>query len=159
VPVRSGPLRLFTLRYDVTDGHVGFTGTQRGMTPNQLSVVRFYLDPYEWVHHGDCIGADAQFHQAARRKGHPVDRHPPDNPSKRAFCDFDRDNREKPYLDRNHDIVDASSFMIVAPGEMQEQLRSGTWATFRYARKTGTKWVVVFPDGSTAGPSVDTPLP
>lgn len=128
--------------------HVGFTGTQRGMTPNQLSVVRFHLDPYEWVHHGDCIGADAQLHQAARRKGHSIHRHPPDNPSKRAFCDFDRDSPERPYLDRNHDIVDASSVLIGAPGEMTEQLRSGTWATIRYARKQRKKVIIVLPDGT-----------
>lgn len=128
--------------------HVGFTGTQRGMTPNQLSVVRFYLDGYTWLHHGDCIGADAQAHQAARRKGLKIHRHPPDNPSKRAFCDFNKDDDPYPYLDRNHNIVNWSSLLIAGPGEFEEQLRSGTWATIRYARKTKTQRIIVFSDGT-----------
>lgn len=139
----------------MSDGHVGFTGTQRGMTPNQLSIVRYFLGgPYTWLHHGDCIGADAQAHQAARRKGISIHRHPPDDPKKRAFCDFDVDHPEKPYLERNHDIVDACEFLIGAPGEDKEQLRSGTWATIRYARKTKTPHVIVFPDGTTSNGDV-----
>jgi hypothetical protein len=130
--------------------HVGFTGTQRGMEPNQLSVVRYFLGglAYTRLHHGDCIGADAQAHQIARRKGLSIHRHPPDNPSKRAFCDFDYDSPELPYLVRNQAIVDFAEFMIAAPGEFEEQLRSGTWATIRYARKTKTPLVIVYPDGS-----------
>lgn len=136
----------------MTNGHIGFTGTQKGMTPNQLSVVRFYLDPekYLWFHHGDCIGADAQAHQAARRKGLKVYLHPPDNSSKRAFCYFDKQDDLYPYIDRNKNIVLCSDLMLAAPGEMAEQLRSGTWATIRYARRTKTPLIIVYPDGSSS---------
>jgi hypothetical protein len=54
----------------------------------------------------------------------------------------------KPYLVRNHEIVDDSQVLIAAPKEFTEQLRSGTWATIRYARKIGRTVRIVFPDGS-----------
>lgn len=128
--------------------HVGFTGTQRGMTPVQLSVVRFYLGGFQWLHHGDCIGADHQAHMTARRKGISIWLHPPDNLSKRAFCDYTMIEAVKPYLDRNHDIVDVTPWLIAAPGENEEQLRSGTWAPIRYARKHDKNIIIVYPDGS-----------
>lgn len=131
------------------DAHVGFTGTQRGMKPAQFHAVMGLLSAAEpeWVHHGDCIGADEQFHRTARKLGIKVHGHPPVNDSKRAFCDFDIEDDPLPYLDRNHVIVDSVSLMIATPGEAYEVLRSGTWATIRYSRKTGTDIAVVFPDG------------
>lgn len=133
-----------------TYGHVGFTGTQRGMEPNQLSVVRFFFTKFHVLHHGDCIGADAEAHFTARRKGMAIHRHPPDNPSKRAFCDFDWDEPELPYLDRNRQIVKHAALLVAAPGEFTEQLRSGTWTTIRYARKMEKSLVIVYPDGTSS---------
>lgn len=127
--------------------HVGFTGNQIGMMPEQLSIVRFHMQG-DWFHHGDCIGSDAQAHALARRKGFQVHRHPPDKAIKRAFCDYDIDSPEKPYLERNRDIVFAADLMIAAPGEFTEQLRSGTWTTIRYARKAAVPLIIVYPDGS-----------
>jgi hypothetical protein len=103
------------------------------------------------VRHGDCIGADADFHAIAVALGLPVAVHPPDNSSKRAFCQGATLVLDPlPYLVRNHAIVDRSDRMIAAPGERKEQLRSGTWATIRYARKQGKPLTVVWPDGTIA---------
>lgn len=130
--------------------HVGFTGTQLGMTSLQIEEVdALLLDDLvtSIAHHGDCIGADEQFHRLARLSGMTVHGHPPINPSKRAFCDFDSIEEEKEYIPRNHDIVDAVDWLIAAPAEFREQLRSGTWATIRYARQSNRPGFTVWPDG------------
>lgn len=42
----------------------------------------------------------------------------------------------KPYLERNKDIANEGiDGLIAAPSGWVEELRSGTWATVRYARK------------------------
>ena len=117
----------------------GFTGTQIGMTVRQSAELARVLmeEKVDEFHHGDCIGADAQAHEIAYRQGIKIVIHPPTDPRKRAYC---RKHDvivlpEKPYLVRNHDIVDASNFLIAAPKNHHEELRSGTWATIRYARK------------------------
>jgi hypothetical protein len=35
---------------------------------------------------------------------------------------------------------------LACPRGYTEELRSGTWATIRYARKTGVPYVIIFPD-------------
>ena len=135
---------------------LGFTGTQVGMTPMQLLKVAQMIakNSIEESHSGDCIGADKEFldlvYMANSNKEYePIKTvgHIPSNNSKRAFCKYDSECVPNPYLDRNRDIVDASDVMIGTPKENEEQQRSGTWATIRYAKKTGKKLVVVFPNG------------
>jgi hypothetical protein len=130
---------------------IGFTGSQTGGTPQQLDTLQYLLSglkKFSEAHHGDCIGADAQFHMICAHLGVDIVIHPPTNKSKRAFCeDFLECRPAKGYLERNHDIVDDSELMIAVPPTMEEILRSGTWATIRYARKTKTYLVIIFPDG------------
>lgn len=138
---------------------IGFTGTQRGMTSLQMTGVEHLLwsgkeSGAEYFHHGDCIGADAEAHYFAERDGYWITTHPPINPSKRAFCvgNAERDCFE--YLTRNHHIVDECELLIACPGEKEEQLRSGTWATIRYARKKLRRLVIIFPDGAISRENV-----
>jgi len=129
---------------------IGFTGTKRGMTAAQLDALRVCLNDYSVgteLHHGDCIGADAEAHDictALRLK--PVI-HPPDNPRARAYKQAKRVLPPKPYLERNHDIVDAVDYLIAAPAGFKEKLRSGTWATVRYAKRVGKVVYVLWPNG------------
>ena len=130
---------------------LGFTGTSRGMTPAQHRSVHGVLEIREGeFHHGDCVGADDEAHQLAILCGaFKLHLHPPEDEKARAFCTpFHVMHERKPYLVRNHDIVDACSLLIATPGGYNEVMRSGTWATIRYARKTGTSHVVVWPDGT-----------
>jgi hypothetical protein len=132
--------------------HVGFTGTQRHVTDIQLSSLRMVIASLStgWLHHGDCIEADEKAHAAALEYRVRVVIHPPSNPAKRAWCQGATLVHEpKPYLVRNHDIVDATSSLIAVPFTDDEELRSGTWATVRYARKLGKRIVIVYPNGRT----------
>lgn len=131
--------------------HIGFSGTQDGMTDRQAAAVRRLISGVEGVtwHHGDCVGADYQFHVLLRSLDYRVVSHPPTNVSKRAWTLADEERPPKKYLQRNRDIVDETSVMIFAPKSFDEELRSGTWATYRYASKVGKPWIIVFPDGTT----------
>ena len=53
----------------------------------------------------------------------------------------------KPPLDRNHDIVERCDLLIATPHTVEEQLRSGTWATIRYARKVHRPHYIIRPCG------------
>jgi hypothetical protein len=144
---------------------IGFTGTQNGMTPMQklvvVKVLNLAFNPHTGrsvineVHVGDCIGADKEFVEMVRRldKSTRVIGHIPDKNAKRAFCLYTEERAPKPYLERNHDIVEESDFLIATPKEIVEQLRSGTWATIRYARKQGKKVVIIYPNGINEGVS------
>ena len=120
---------------------VGFTGTEKGMTSAQKQTLCLLLDSLDVTefHHGDCVGADAEAHEIALDRGIRIVIHPPTDSKKRAFCKGAVEIREpKPYLDRNHDIVDEGDGALIAtPFEEKEILRSGTWATVRYAYKMG----------------------
>jgi len=136
---------------------VGFTGTQKGLTPQQIAELGVYLRYHitnnnDEFHHGDCIGADAQAHLIVLSLGTlaSIHIHPPEDESKQARCEFllGKVYPRKPYLDRNKDIVDACDILIACPLEYAEELRSGTWSTIRYARKTGKPIVIIYRDGS-----------
>jgi len=125
---------------------VGFTGTRKGMTPVQLLRVGHLLDglrPQE-VHHGDCIGADKQFNDMVYKRIRCLI-HPPENDKYRAHCKGSLVYPAKPYIDRNHDIVDETDMLIAAPAQPNPIVRSGTWSTVRYARQRGKFVILVKP--------------
>ncbi len=131
---------------------LGFTGTSRGMTQKQLATLSYLFNELllHVLHHGDCIGADTQAHRLARGIGASIVIHPPNNPKKRAFCvGADEIKPTFHYLVRNKHIVDhARDGIVAAPHGTNEEARSGTWATIRYARKAKRKIWIVWPDGT-----------
>ena len=133
---------------------VGFTGTQTGMTNEQAATVsKIFSELGEFeLHHGDCIGADSQAHAitSACKNLVGIVVHPPIDSRKRAFCRYCISDERAPreYLIRNHDIVDETERLIATPKSTEEELRSGTWATIRYAHQQGRRVDIVLPDGS-----------
>lgn len=122
----------------------GFSGTSKHIILPQclelLDEMRDY-DIHE-LHLGDCIGGDHQAYVIAKHIGNiKLVGHPPDNPKKRANLKYDRLYPEAPYLVRNHRIVDwvnsKSGIMFIGPATFEEELRSGTWATYRFAKEVG----------------------
>jgi hypothetical protein len=131
---------------------IGFTGTRQGMKGPQRSTVRAALamltkETPAALHHGDCVGADAQAHWEAVRLKLEVWLHPPRDPRLRAFCTEGVTFTYEPahYLMRNRFIVDASDILVAAP---RSQTRTGgTWYTIKYAIHMGKRVIVVWPDG------------
>jgi hypothetical protein len=135
----------------------GFTGTRKGMNKIQLeNLDGFYKNIFyqntiyrytiKEFHHGDCIGADDQAAEIFIKVPHII--HPPSNPKYRAFREGHFILPERSYLERNCDIVDAADMLLAASGTNDEQVRSGTWSTIRYAKKVGKSIVIFYPDGT-----------
>lgn len=127
---------------------IGFTGTRQGMTPFQLGQVAELFSKTEnlVLHHGDCIGADAQAHERARfYNAVRVVIHPPTNPKQRAFCLGDELRKKYPYLIRNMHIVDETELLIATPSGPEVFRGSGTWQAIRYARKIGRRLIIIDP--------------
>jgi hypothetical protein len=128
---------------------VGFTGTQIGLTYFQsIKLLELLQKVYgESFSHGDCQGADFHAHMIAMECKYKTIIHPPLSDSKRAFCYGHTMLPPKEYLDRNKDIVDSTDFLVACPREKEEQLRSGTWSTVRYAVKRNKTVQIIYPDG------------
>lgn len=116
---------------------IGFTGTRLAK-----------YSPSE-VHHGGCVGADETFHNMVAETNMLVKVHPAAVTRNKQMTGIEAFTElpAKPPLDRNRDIVDAVDVMIATPGTEQEELRSGTWATIRYARSKNKPVYIVWPDG------------
>lgn len=134
---------------------VGFTGTQVGMTSDQLLEVRRLLAEYQptFFIHGGCVGADEEADRIAFELGiHRVIRpqnHKPELSIPREIFER-RVNKAsrvtilpaKLPLARNLDIIRDSMRVIACPRLRKEELRSGTWMTIRNARRVLGKYNV-----------------
>lgn len=130
---------------------LGMSGSREGISATALEILKIFLNTYTFmeVHHGDCVGADAIFHQEATLRNIPIIIHPPVIDKLRAYCQSEKIREPKPYLDRNHDIVNETDILIAFPNTYQEVYNSGTWATIRYARNMKKRIIIVFPDGTS----------
>lgn len=144
----------------MNDIRCGFTGTRQGMTTQQKATVRGMLKGMQpnVINHGGCVGADEDFHNIYKEL-YIMDRLITKiniYPSNMYGTQMPRDTDEEwveyfppdEPLKRNHTIIDNSWILIACPKEDQEVLRSGTWATIRYA-KPSIPVFIVFPDGGT----------
>jgi len=126
---------------------VGFTGTQEGMSQHQKEqfvLKMLELHPTEF-HHGDCIGADSDAHDIVREffPNVKIVIYPPISTKKRAFKQGDEFKEPESYITRDYKIVDAVEILIGTPKQNQEVIRSGTWTTIRYARRTGKSHIIL----------------
>lgn len=120
---------------------------------DELMALLDYLCP-EILHHGDCLGWDAFCCQAAQERGIDTIVHPPTNAVARAFTKGNAEVRPLyPYLERDKRMLvevharAEPSLLIAGPEGTREMLRSGTWATVRYARKIQLPRIIVWPNG------------
>lgn len=116
---------------------LGVTASRWGLSKAQkLTIIQFiHRYPIEELHHGDCVGGDEELHNLIRKLV-PAARivvHPPLDEKLRAFCRGDRVLPQRPYLQRNRDIVHSVDRLVGFPSGDREKPRSGTWYTIRYA--------------------------
>lgn len=135
---------------------VGFTGTQGGMTVWQMARVSEILKEKECsvLIHGDCVGADCDADIVADSLEIKRQIRPCDIDNKRAHCEYngaEQISEPTAPLVRNHLIVDDCDVLIACPKGFSEELRSGTWATIRYARKVGKEVIIVWPSEGLEG--------
>ncbi len=135
--------------------NVGFTGTSKGMTPQQAVAVANFLGKYASFigHHGLCIGADVQFDGLARAAlgfDHMVI-YPASNVGSKRGCipasPGDIMRSEMLPLIRNAQIAQECDVLIATPKEDHMITRSGTWSTVRYALAEHVPVFVVIPQG------------
>jgi hypothetical protein len=129
---------------------VSFTGSQIGTTDKQKEAVRFWFEALgaTELSHGDCVGSDDDAHKIAKELGLKIIIRPCTLSDKRAYNDGDLVHPPEKPLVRNPKIVDDGQVLIATPNTYEEILRSGTWATIRYARRIGCKIIKIFPDGT-----------
>ncbi len=137
---------------------VGHSGTQHVVTERQQVAFRTYVEVFlvpemdRWGH-GCCIGSD-EFGDAFIRGIIPspgIDFFPPTNQDKMFRYQVrpgDVVHDAASYLERNHKLVSWADYMIFTPSSMSENLRSGTWATWRYCNQLNKPYTIVWPDGS-----------
>ena len=97
------------------------------------------------AHHGDSVGADAQFHAVCQQLGIPVVIHPSRDQSDRAHCLGAKvTHTPVEFAEQSAAIVNLCQIFIAAPDGFKERWRrSGTWMTIRAARKAEsphTRW-------------------
>lgn len=130
--------------------HLGITGTRKGITESQFNVFYKFIveDCITHLHEGDCIGADYNLTLMFEmlRPDIVIIRHPPLNTKTQAGGPYDITKEPKSYLERDKDIVNESQYLWAAP-KGEEIVRSGTWATVRYARIKGIPITIVLPEG------------
>lgn len=134
--------------------HIGFTGTRHGMTfgqrvtvANLVSGLTHTDDPELFAHHGDCVGADSEFHNIASEYGARVIVHPGPDGEHRAYRLGFLVRDPLTHFARNRVIVAESDVMIATPYEAVAQQRGGTWYTIGHTLKTGKPLAIVFPAG------------
>lgn len=128
---------------------VGFTGTRQGMTAVQTIQLRGFLEvlwdarrPNEF-HHGGAAGADASAWRFAVLRGYEIHWHPCPGVSATDETSCHCWHEVLAPLVRNRLIVEVCDVLIAAPFTGIEQLRSGTWATVRHARKASKPVVML----------------
>ena len=143
---------------EMTRPQIGFTGTRHGLTPLQREAVAAILERATRAgafvaHHGDCVGADAEFHDLCRMLPqsyivvHPG---PLEDLPNQAGRVGDERRLHLPHMRRNKNIVIAATVMIAAPFELSPQEHGGTWRTIEMARKAKRPLAIVSSDGATA---------
>lgn len=118
--------------------HVGFTGTRKGMTEKQATMLTRFLirSRATHFHHGGCHGADLEAAAIAEGLHLEVVEHLPEK------------QEAKYLLARDRDIVDSVVQMFATPHNFMDIPRgSGTWYTIRYAGRQGCPLTIIYPDG------------
>jgi hypothetical protein len=117
---------------------LGFTGTRNGLSDNQRAwlALEIQSNPPAKAGHGDCVGADGDFHDLLRLYAPSCEIHvwPSLFEGLRAFKKGDvMYEPEKAGVRDKHIVKFATHFVGCPPTDFEVQ-RSGSWQTLRMAR-------------------------
>lgn len=124
----------------------GFSGTRKGMSQNQKDFIFHIMkDKMGELHHGDCVGADAEAHDIAKVLGWKTCIHPPLDESLRAFKQGEIQYPKAPYKVRNKNIVEKTAILFACP--LAFDGRGGTWNTIGWAKQLKRQFYIILPNG------------
>ena len=133
---------------------LSITGTRRGLSDFQFNFINDFIFNNKEVNtvvHGAAHGVDSELHRIAYMGGVGIEIYPAnDVPSNLPNLEYAEDIVIHPYgtaLERNKLIVCRGDMLIGFPKQDYEELRSGTWAAIRYARKIDKPRLIVYPHG------------
>ena len=137
---------------------LAFTGTRQGATEQQLktAILHLSLEPQHYILNGACEGADRAIHGAILDAGLGgkvrFEFWPSNEEQNKWALKVLRPKDllfgiEKP-LKRNNFMINRAEGLMAMPKGYREALRSGTWATIRYARKIKKPVTIVWPNGT-----------
>lgn len=143
---------------------VGFTGTRQEITAEQTDEILDFVisrSPHRFLH-GGAIGSDQLLHEmilhqpasiATAIEIYPASqqRHRYWEGQKHIAFYSGRDcivHPPIPPLTRNRIIAERCDWLLACPATSEEELRSGTWTTVRYARHAKKPISIVCPNGS-----------
>jgi len=139
---------------------LGFTGTRKGMTPEQKKTVGIFLRSNTVTKHfnGACEGADRDMYFLVLSNSNANIVFYPGDKEQYVWALIQQSEVDdvavvprRPYMVRNELIVTQSDCLVATPYEDHEVKRSGTWATVRIARRQGKPVTIVWPDGTATG--------
>lgn len=138
--------------FEVIPTRIAVTGTRKGMSDEQFAAVEALLSEYPpgtELHHGCCVGADADFHRIARTLGFYLVGHPgkPLGHTLRAPMRCDEIRDVMPPLERNSVMIAETHILLATPLQIEEQKDGGTWRTLNEARELGGAWRLILRDG------------
>lgn len=102
------------------------------------------------LHHGDCVGADAEAHAMALELRLRVIIHPPLDGTHQAYCQGAYEVLGAlSHFARNRNIVRRTDMLIGASVADHRLERGGTWYTIDYAALSGSPYVI-WPNGTVS---------
>lgn len=130
---------------------IGVTGTREGMNEAQFEQVKQFLEKHKGaeLHHGDCVGVDAEVATLAKEMGYKIVCHPPESDYLRAYVPYDEAREPAGYLKRDRAIVNETELLLVVPLQNERQDKGGTWYTYDYALKKGKTVHMCYPGENT----------
>ncbi len=116
---------------------LGFTGTRNPITDQQRDVLCEWIDRATVLHHGACVNADEESHEAALAANLDlIVVHPPVDTRLMMTPDWNHPNVEVrqhlPYHRRNRNIVNASTCLLALPDGPWKPF-GGTWYCVDFA--------------------------
>lgn len=136
---------------------LGFTGTRKGLSSDQVILLHWDIEDSEadLLIHGGAEGADEVADDAAARANIPIEIYPCIAHRFLLWTEIGdgvvrRVHAPTPPLIRNQIIARRCDRLIATPAGEEEEMRSGTWATVRYARKAGKRVTIITPSGRIA---------